>query len=400
MSDVIALDSFEAAPPAATVARGRDKAAAQAEIGPDLRSPYRFLLHYVRRHALGHATVLTSVVLAVVAAVSTQYGLKHLIDIVSHGPQAAEAGALWVGFGLLCGLIAADNLLWRVGGWVAAHTFVAVTGDIRRDLFDHLSRHSPSYFAERLPGALASRVSAASNAAFTVANTTAWNVLPPCIAIVCAILLIGTVNPVMAGVLLCIAGALGALIHRLARNGGPLHRDFAKQAAAVDGELVDVIGNFSVVRAFGATWREKRRIEANLRGEMGARRASLLYMERLRLVHAVLTALLTAGIVGWSLLLWQHGQATVGDIVLTTALAFGILHGSRDLAVALVDLTQHFSRLEEAIGALLTPHELPDSPDAKPLRPGPGRVRFENVTFAYPGREPVLKGFDLTIEPG
>ena len=58
---------------------------------------------------------------------------------------------------LLCGLIAADNLLWRVGGWAAAHTFVAVTGDIRRDLFAHLSRHSPSYFAERLPGALASR---------------------------------------------------------------------------------------------------------------------------------------------------------------------------------------------------------------------------------------------------
>jgi ATP-binding cassette subfamily B protein len=362
--------------------------------------PLRFLLHYVRRHPIGHAVVLVSVLIAVVAAVSTQYGLKYLIDIVSHGPGAATDSAVWVAFAVLCGLIAADNLMWRVGGRAAAHTFVAVTGDIRRDLFNHLSRHSPSYFAERLPGALASRVTAASNAAFTVANTTAWNVLPPCIAVICAILLIGTVDPIMAGTLLGVALGLGALIHYMARNGTPLHRDFAQQAAAVDGELVDIVGNFSVVRAFGATLREQRRLAGTLRAEMSARSTSLLYMERLRLVHAVLTAVLTAGIIGWTLILWQHGQATVGDIVLITSLAFGILHGSRDLAVALVDLTQHFSRLEEAVGSLLIEHELPDRPGARELVPGPGRVCFENVRFAYPGRPPVLNGFDLTIEPG
>jgi ATP-binding cassette subfamily B protein len=362
--------------------------------------PFRFLFHYVKQHPIGHSVVLVSVLLAVVAAVSTQYGLKYLIDIVSHGPNAATESAVWIGFGLLCGLIAADNLMWRVGGWAAARTFVAVTGDIRRDMFDHLSRHSPAYFAERLPGALASRVTASANAAFTVSNTMAWNVLPPCIAVLCAILLIGTVDPIMAGTLLAVAGTLGALIHHLARNGTPLHRDFARQAAAVDGELVDVVGNFGVVRAFGATLREQRRFAGTLRSEMASRSTSLLYMERLRLIHAVLTAVLTACIIGWTLMLWQHGQATVGDIVLITSLAFGILHGSRDLAVALVDLTQHLSRLEESVGALLTEHELPDRPDAREFVPGPGRVRFENVRFAYPGRPPVLNGFDLTIEPG
>jgi ATP-binding cassette subfamily B protein len=377
------------------IATGKAQGKALAGMGP-----FRFLFHYVRRHPIGHAVVLASVVLAVVAAVSTQYGLKYLIDIVSHGPNAATESAVWVGFGLLCGLIAADNLMWRVGGVAAARTFVAVTGDIRRDMFDHLSRHSPAYFAERLPGALASRVTAASNAAFTVSNTMAWNVLPPCIAVLCAIVLIGTVDPIMAGSLFAVAAALGALIHHMARNGTPLHRDFARQAAAVDGELVDVVGNFGVVRAFGATLREQKRFAGTLRSEMASRSTSLLYMERLRLVHAVLTALLTAGIICWTLLLWQQGQATVGDIVLITSLAFGILHGSRDLAVALVDLTQHLSRLEESVGSLLTEHELPDRPDAREFVPGPGRVRFENVRFSYPGRPPVLNGFDLTIEPG
>ena len=168
----------------------------------------------------------------------------------------------------------------------------------------------------------------------------------------------------------------------------------------MDGELVDVIGNFSVVRAFGAVLREQRRIGATVAGEMAARRRSLIYLENLRLIHAVLTVFASAGVIAWGVLLWQTGRASVGDIVLVTSLAFTILHSTRDLAVALVDLTQHVARLEEAIGALLMPHELPDHADAMPLVPGPGQVTFEHVRFAYPSRAPVLREFDLTIEPG
>ena len=113
-----------------------------------------------------------------------------------------------------------------------------------------------------------------------------------------------------------------------------------------------------------------------------------------------MTAFLTAGAVAWGILLWQHGQAKVGDLVLITSLAFGILHGTRDLAVALVDLTQHVARLDEAISTLLTPHDLEDLPDAQPLVAGPGEVSFEQVRFAYPNRPAVLNDFNLVIQPG
>ncbi len=192
---------------------------------------------------------------------------------------------------MLCSLVAADSLLWRVAGWAAAYTFVAVTGDIRRDLFGHLSGHSPSYFAERLPGALASRITATSNAVFTTENTGSWNVLPPVVAVVCSIVFIGSVNLTMAGALVGAAACLGALVFYLARRGTPLHRSFASKAAAVDGELVDVIGNMSVVRAFGAMFREQKRIAGTIGFEMAARRTSLIYLERLRLIHAVITAI-------------------------------------------------------------------------------------------------------------
>jgi ATP-binding cassette, subfamily B, bacterial len=367
---------------------------------PALRGrPLAFLLSYVRRHPAGHLLVLLSMLIAVTCAVFTQYGMKHLIDIVSNGRDVAST-RVWGAFAVLCGLVAVDNLSWRAAGYAAHRTFVSVTGDIRRDLFRHLSGHSPSYFAERLPGSLASRITATANAAFTVENTGACNVLPPSISVVLSIILIGSVNLTLAGTLTAIAACLGALIFALARRGSGRHLDYAGKAAAVDGELVDVIGNFHVVRAFGATLREQRRIGGAMETEMTSRRHSLYYLEHIRLLHAALTAMLTAGVVAWGILLWQNGQASVGDLVLITALAFGILHGTRDLAVALVDLTQHVARLHEAIGALLVPHELADVPDAQPLPSGRGAVRFEHLHFGYPGRPAVLRDFNLTIAPG
>ena len=67
--------------------------------------PIGFLWHYVCRHPWGHSIVFTSVLVAVICAVSTQYGLKHLIDIVAAGPS--NDGRIWWAFALLCGLVAA-----------------------------------------------------------------------------------------------------------------------------------------------------------------------------------------------------------------------------------------------------------------------------------------------------
>ena len=361
--------------------------------------PLGFLLHYVFRHRLGHGVVLASVVAAVFCSVFTQYGLKALIDVISMGREAGAA-LIWGAFGLLTVLIVADNFLWRIGGWVAAHVFVRVTGDLRSDLFVHLAGHSPSYFAERMPGTMASRITATSNAVFQTENTAAWTVLPPILAVLLAIVLIGSVNPVMAAALTAVAFGMAAIIFRLAKAGTPIHRNYAEKAAGVDGELVDVISNMSVVRVFGALQREHRRIDERIGVEMGARRASLLYLEKLRLLHAAQTAVITAGLLAWAVKMWLDGEATPGDIVLISSLGFTILHGTRDLAVSLVDLTQHVARLDEAIGTLLLPHEMPDAVDATPLLPGPGKVEFKGVHFAYPGRGRTLHGLDLVIEPG
>ncbi len=361
--------------------------------------PIAFLLRYVRLHAAAHAVIIGFVVLAVTFATSSQYALKGLIDVVARGPAAA-GDAIWRPLIILCVLIAADNFSWRVSGWVAARTFTRVTGDVRSDLFLHLAGHAPSYFADRLPGTLGGRISATANAIYLTENTLTWNVLPPCLAVVIAILFLGTINPLMAAVLAGLALAMALVIYRLARRGTPIHRAYAEAAARVDGELVDVIGNMHVVRAFGATLREHTRLGEELGREMGARTRSLLYLEKLRLLHAAMTAGITAGLLFWGVMMWRAGTGTAGDLVLITSMGFTILHGTRDLAVALVDLTQNVARLEEAVTAVCAPHALTDVAGAPALAPAGGRVAFEGVHFAYPGRAPILNGLDLAIEAG
>lgn len=358
--------------------------------------PFAFLMHYVRRRGIAHAVVLGSVLAAVACSVGTHYAVKNLIDTLGGGPGAAA----WVAFGVLAAIMAADNLLWRVGGWVAASAFPAVTADMRADLFHHLGGHAPAFFARRSAGVLASRVTATANASYTTLHNFTWHTLPPAVAVGFAIALLASVDLLMAAVLVLIAAGMGLVIARLAQRGQPLHTAYAERAAAVDGEIVDVVQNIGLVRAFAAFGRERRRFEGVVAREVESRQRSLRYLEKLRLLHAATTAVLTAALLAWAIMLWEQGRATTGDIVLVCSLGFTILHASRDLAVALVDLTQHVARLAEAVATLLVPHEMPDAPGARPLRPGGGRVRFDDVSFAYPGSGPVLRGLDLTIQPG
>jgi len=88
--------------------------------------------------------------------------------------------------------------------------------------------------------------------------------------------------------------------------------------------------------------------------------------------------------VAWAIVLWQKGAATAGDVVLVCTLGLSILHATRDLAVALVDVTQHLARLSEALATLLVPHRLRDHPQATSLVRSGTTVAFENVDFCYP----------------
>ena len=75
-----------------------------------------------------------------------------------------------------------------------------------------------------------------------------------------------------------------------------------------------------------------------------------------------------SALLAWAIVLWQRGAGERPATSCWSARSgFTMLHATRDLAVALVEVTQHMARLSEAIATLLQPHELQDHPEAEPL---------------------------------
>jgi len=213
------------------------------------RGPIRFLFHYVQRRWGGHAVVLGAILAAVGCAIGSQYAVKNLVDVL--GWQFPPAHSLWMAVGILLALVAGDNLLWRLAGWIAARAFVELSGDLRLDLFEHLSGHAQSYFADRFPGALGGRISTAATAALTIENSLAWTTIPPAAAVVSSIAVLGLVNWRLMATLAVVSVALGLAVRHLAARGRHLHDRYAARAAGVSGDLMDIIGNIGLVRAFG-----------------------------------------------------------------------------------------------------------------------------------------------------
>jgi ATP-binding cassette subfamily B protein len=133
---------------------------------------------------------------------------------------------------------------------------------------------------------------------------------------------------------------------------------------------------------------------------MEARRRSLFYLEKLRIFHAVITIILALGLLAWAITLWQRGAATTGDVVLICTLGLSVLHATRDLAVALVDVTQHIARLSEALSTLLVPHDLRDHPEATALVRRGASVKFEHVQFRYGEGQRIFEDLNLSFMPG
>ncbi|HEY0836264.1 MAG TPA: ABC transporter ATP-binding protein [Azospirillum sp.] len=360
--------------------------------------PIPFFLRYVARWPWHFAGLLALVVVAAACAVAVQYGMKLLVDAMA-APER-NAVAVWSPLILFIALIGVENGLWRLGGWLGCRTIVGVGVDIRLDLFKHLSGHPMRYFADHFAGSLGNRITAAAGATGALISTFSWNILPPITDFIGAVLVLTTVDWRMAAALVIFVAIVASGIALIGVRGRPLHRAYADQASYAGGELVDVVSNIWVVQAFSARTRERERLARTFGIEATAQRRSWLYLEKTRVVHDLCLWVMAGGMLVWAVSLWTAGRITPGDVVLVSALTFRILHGSRDLAFALVGTTQHFGQIAETLRVIGQPHAVADAPGAHSLIGLGGSVEFENVTFAYSDGRRVLKDFTLRIPAG
>ncbi|AWJ94495.1 ABC transporter ATP-binding protein (plasmid) [Azospirillum baldaniorum] len=360
--------------------------------------PGRFLLRYIRRRPWSFGGLFSVIVAAAGCAVAVQYGMKLLIDAMASPDRAAAD--VWTPLGLFLGFIAAENVLWRLGGWLGCRTVLATGVDMRLDLFRHLTGHSMRYFSEHLAGSLGNRIAATENAATTIFRTLTWSIVPPVTDFLGAVLVLLTIHWGMAVALVMFAVVVAVAIVGLGLRGRTVHHAFAEQSARTNGELVDVVSNVWTVKAFSARGRERERLRQAFTVEAGAHRRSWMHLEKTRVVHDICLWVMAGSMLLWALLLWRDGTITTGDVVIVSALTFRILHGSRDLAFALVTATQQVSAIDESLRVIARPHDVLDPVPAEPATPGGGAIAFERVSYRYPEGRKVLEDFSLTIPAG
>jgi ATP-binding cassette subfamily B protein len=178
----------------------------------------------------------------------------------------------------------------------------------------------------------------------------------------------------------------------------------AEQKKEVEGELLaqaeEAVEARRVIRAYGLEGFASGRHERAL-GQLehlGARTGFLGYLVERTTVVSIST--LQVGIVAAGSWMAYRGMVSVGSVVTFFSLYWNLGWWLVVLArsgPSLVSAVSSARRLDDLLGAPLDP---PDPPAAVDLTPLARELRFEDVTFAYPGREPVLRGLSFAIKRG
>lgn len=370
---------------------------------PDADSPLpahpgAFLWRYVRLRPWLFGTLGLLIVTAAACSVGVQYGMKLIVDAMSGDDR--ESRLIWRWLGLFISLIAAESICWRLSGWLGCRAVVATGVDVRLDMFRYLSGHSLDFFAKHMAGSLGNRVTATAGATGAVYGTMIWKILPPCVDFLGAIVVLCTIDWHMAIVLIGFVAVVATILTAFGRHARPLQQRFAQQAARAGGELIDVVANIWTVHSFSARQREYDRLQNAFGKEAAAQQHSWLFLEKARALHDLCLWLMAGAMLIWAVEGWRAGMLMPGDVVVISALTFRILHGSRELALSLVDASQQFGVIADMLRVVAVPHDVADQPGAAALRAGPGRICLERVSFAYADNRSIFSKLDLVIPAG
>ena len=173
------------------------------------------------------------------------------------------------------------------------------------------------------------------------------------------------------------------------------------RTASLASMIREAFGAARVIRAFVQEEREIRRFR---------RQNERTFQENLRISQLIaaqvpLVSLLTAG--GLVSVLWFGGRMVAGGLMSVGSLVAFLAYAG--LAVEpVVSLSRAYASVRQGLGALdrvielLNPAgEVSDAPDAVPLPPIRGEVRFARVSFVYPdGMTPALRDVDIAVRAG
>lgn len=358
---------------------------------------WRFLRESMRGHLHTESASVGAALVWTAAIVTIPLLVGHAVDA---GLLAHRWGTLLAYGGVIAGLGAVQGISSGVRRRCNGLSSRRVEAELRKRFFVRLLGLDVAYHDQVNRGQLLSRV---TNDLFQIqafiSAAPAW--IGNSVAVLAVAVVLVVVNPLLGAVALVMLPVVVATSRKYSATVRPALGTLQRERGELAGVVEEAISGIRAVKGFGA--------EAILEERLG-RQADSVRAEALQVVATrarynpylnvvPMVELVAVNWLGGYLVL--HHEITVGMLLAFNAYLVTLTGPLQSIGWFVVQLQRALvsSRRIETIMGLRPTITEPESPVSLPL--GSGHIRFEGVTFTYPGAPgPVLEGLDLDVAGG
>lgn len=346
------------------------------------------------------AGALTSLALAAITSLALPLAVRRMID---HGFTQSDGRFINSYFAMLMIMAVVLAVASALRYYFVITIGERIVADLRRDVFSHVTRLSPSFFDVNQSGEIVSRLTADTTQIKSAVGATASVALRNLILCIGAMGMMIVTSPKLSSLVI---GAIPLIVFPLVAFG----RSVRKRSRAAQDTLAnasafanETIAATRTVQAFNGEDAAATRYGSAVESAYEAARAAirsraLLTGIAITLIFGSVVAVLWVG--AHNVLAGTLSAGTLGQFLLYAVISAGSLGALSEVWSELSQAAGAADRLTELLDEV-SPIAAPDHPQVLPS-PGLGRVEFSDVHFAYPSRpgKSALHGLSLTIAPG
>ena len=172
------------------------------------------------------------------------------------------------------------------------------------------------------------------------------------------------------------------------------------KASEAHGKAIDSLINYETVKYFGNENYVSSRYDGELAEAERLTVRSLIFRSLLGVAQMTVLGIGAGAIVVLGGMDVASGAMTIGAFVLINTYLLQLVRPLERLGNLYRSIKQALIDLEQMVRIFEEKPEVTDAPAAPLLAGGSGTIRFENVSFAYDPRRPILKNVSFDVEAG
>ncbi|MBI5329450.1 MAG: ABC transporter ATP-binding protein/permease [Betaproteobacteria bacterium] len=336
---------------------------------------------------------------AKLANVTVPLVLKEIVDGLQHPSTAL---ILPLGLILLYGALRFGNTaLTELRDALFARVLQRAMRGVVHDVFQQLHAQSLRFHLERRTGGVAMEIDRGARSIRFLINFSLFNIAPTLLEILMVAGILFVKYDPGFGLITLATLALYILFTVLVTNWRlQFRRAMNETDTRANARAVDSLLNYETVKYFNNEAYEARRLKDDLHQAEEAAVRSEISLAWLNGGQSFIIALGVTAMMALAAQGVTNGSMTLGDLVLVNAYLLQLFIPLNFLGTVYREIRNALTDMEKLFKLLHRKPEIEDAPDAKPLAVAQAEVRFEDVTFAYDPRRPILRGVSFVIPAG